>query len=72
MRLAALARRLAERAAASEALAADARAVAADVPPDQAAAACASPSLYGSIAYWDARYDAAAAPADEESSREEW
>ena len=70
MRLAALARRLAERAAASEALAAEARALDAGAPPDEAAAAsAASPSLYGSVAYWDARY---AAAVDGDSSRDEW
>ena len=70
MRLAALARRLAERAAASEALAAEARALDAGAPPDEvAAASAASPSLYGSVAYWDVRY---AAAGDGDSSRDEW
>lgn len=64
MRLAALARRLAERAAAAEAQRGGAES-------EPAASASEAPSLYGSAAYWDARYATAAAPVDD-SSRDEW
>jgi hypothetical protein len=76
MRLAALARRMAERAAASEALASAGRDDSAEAAESPAAARAAhaapSPSLYGSEAYWDGRYAEASEAAVDESSRDEW